>query len=127
MRTKRLELLYLSALASKARPIDAVAVTAATANVQQVFVYETLLNNKLLTKVLKRPVDTIADKLMGYREISMESKQGKNYHTIIPDVNDYVLGKRFSATPQDLKLLDKWENEYARKRVRLVSEQVVWP
>jgi len=92
----------------------------------QVFVYETLLNNKLLAKVLKRPTDTVTDKLMEYKEISMEGKHGKNYHTIIPDVNDYVLGKRFYVTPEDLKILDKWESDYSRKKVRLVSEQVAW-
>ena len=92
----------------------------------QVFVYETLLNQTLLSKILKRQADTQKDKLLGYREISMESKEGDNYHTLIRDKEDFVLGKRFCVSREELKRLDSWEQGYYRKKVKLGSGNISW-
>lgn len=89
------------------------------------FVYETLLNTKLRDHLLKRKIKTFVDKLVGFKEISVETNQGKYYHTIIPDT-DVVLGRRFYITPSELKNLDAWEDQYQRKLFRLGSGIRAW-
>jgi len=93
---------------------------------EQVFVYETLMNNKLRSRLLKRPTETVVDQLIGYREISTETIEGKNYHTIIPDDASAVMGRRFYVTQEELRKLDRWEDEYHRKKVQLLSGNRAW-
>ena len=95
------------------------------AGTDQVFVYATLLNPKLRQKLLKRDPDTYIDKLAGFREISVDSIEGENYHTLIPDEN-IVLGRRFFVTPKELHILDRYEEQYIRKKVRLKSGNFAW-
>ena len=92
----------------------------------QVFVYETLLNEKIRKKILKRDVSTYVDRLIGYREVNIESNEGPNHHTLLPDETSSVTGKRFAVTPKELKALDIWEDEYARKKVQLTSGTIAW-
>ena len=93
---------------------------------EQVFVYETLMNNKLRNRLLKRPTETVVDQLIGYREISTETLEGKDYHTLIPDEVSAVMGRRFYATQEELHKLDRWEDEYYRKKLQLLSGNRAW-
>lgn len=95
-------------------------------NLEQVFVYETLINPKLRKKLLKKDVETHVDRLIGYREVSMESNEGPDYHTVFPDDTDSVVGKRFSVTLDELRTLDIWEYGYIRKKMQLASGNVAW-
>jgi gamma-glutamylcyclotransferase (GGCT)/AIG2-like uncharacterized protein YtfP len=93
---------------------------------EKVFVYATLLDKKARKKLLGRDVEYHVDKLIGYREVNIESNEGPNYHTLLPDETDSVLGKRFLVTLDELRKLDGWEDEYIRKKMQLVSGHVAW-
>ena len=92
---------------------------------EQVFVYETLLSNKLRKKLLKRDVETHVDRIVGFREVSIESDEGPN-HTLLPDEVSTVVGKRFSVTMDELRVLDRYEDEYTRKKIQLASGHTAW-
>jgi gamma-glutamylcyclotransferase (GGCT)/AIG2-like uncharacterized protein YtfP len=91
----------------------------------QVFVYETLMNNKLRSRLLKRNSETHVDKLVGYREINVSTSEGENYHTLISD-NDVVMGRRFFVSPEELRILDEYEDQYTRKKMPLQSGNTAW-
>ena len=93
---------------------------------EQVFVYETLLNKKIRTKLLKREAEMHVDKIIGLREVNIESDEGPNYHTLMPDETASVIGKRFTVTPNELIILDRYEDEYMRKKVKLASGNIAW-
>jgi gamma-glutamylcyclotransferase (GGCT)/AIG2-like uncharacterized protein YtfP len=91
---------------------------------EQVFVYATLLNPKLRKKLLKREPETFIDKLAGFREITVSTSEGDR-HTLIQDKN-MVMGRRFFVTPKELRMLDRYEEEYIRKKLKLKSGNIAW-
>jgi len=93
---------------------------------EQVFVYETLLSDKLRKKLLKRDTKTYVDKIIGYREVSIATNEGPNYHTLLPEQTSSVMGKRFTVTREELRILDNYEDEYIRKRIQLASDNIAW-
>lgn len=101
-------------------------IIATVENIEWVFVYSTLMNKKLRSKILKKETDEIDDTLSGYKAISVNSDEGKDFHTLIKDPKDEVLGKRFRISDKDLKKLDAWEDEYKRVFIILNSGITAW-
>ena len=91
-----------------------------------VFVYETLLDKGLRRKLLKKMLLPHPDHIIGYREISVESNEGTNYHTLVVDKTSSVLGLRFEISDYELHILDQWEDQYSRKKLLLHSGNMAW-
>jgi hypothetical protein len=86
-----------------------------------VFVYETLIDRLVRDNIFKRDVITKEDSLENYKEVSYDTKEGQNYHTILPDMGSVVSGIILLVTPIELNTLDRWEEQYERKQVVLRS------
>lgn len=92
-----------------------------------VFAYGTLMNLHLLSKILKYNVgEEIDDSLSGFEAVNMDTVEGEDYHTLIRNENDQVLGKRFKVNPIELHKLDNWEDQYKRISVTLDSGTPAW-
>jgi gamma-glutamylcyclotransferase (GGCT)/AIG2-like uncharacterized protein YtfP len=86
-----------------------------------VFTYETLMNRKLRKILLKREVEFDIDELEGYREIAVDTIEGDNYHTLISSEDDRVRGHVLHLTRDELGVLDAWEDQYKRVKVKTAS------
>jgi len=96
-------------------------------NIGWVFVYGTLMNLHLLSKILKYNVgEEIDDSLSGYKAISVDTRDGEDFRTLIKDKKDNVLGKRFTINSMELQKLDNWEDFYKRISVTLDSGVQAW-
>lgn len=81
----------------------------------RIFVYGTLLDNRLLTEALQgHRVSEQTDALDGYEEVFVHS-----YPTLKRKASGYVKGKVFNVYGRDVDRLDTWEDRYERKRVTL--------
>jgi len=88
-----------------------------------VFVYETLMDSDLWQLVVKKLGDKTGtpDKILGYREISVETNDGPDYHTLVKDPDEEVQGLVYKIKPEGLAKLDLWESQYERKLFLLQS------
>lgn len=84
------------------------------------FTFETLMNLELRKKLFKRDVEYRIDSIVGYKEINTDTKEGEDFHTIIP-YPDEVRGHVLLLTPEELSKYDWWEDQYDRKQVTLKS------
>lgn len=82
-----------------------------------VFVYETLRDPRIRYKALHHLKDASPGSIVGYREVSVNTKEGANYHTIIPFVKSAVAGNFFEVSNEELRDLDGWESQYHRHKV----------
>lgn len=80
-----------------------------------VFVFETLMNKKLQELLLGKIVHQEEDSIKNWKEISVETKEGKDYHTIVPSLGDIVKGQALYVSQDDISKLDTWEDQYERK------------
>lgn len=89
-----------------------------------IFAYETLMNTKIWKKATDHLEDDekgSPDRLLGYREVSLDTKDGPNYHTVIKDPGDHVDGKVYAVNSEALDKLDDWESNYSRRLLTLKS------
>jgi gamma-glutamylcyclotransferase (GGCT)/AIG2-like uncharacterized protein YtfP len=92
-----------------------------------VFVFETLLDERRIEKVLGHEVTLVPLKIKGLKEISKDlSKTQTNYHTLIKSKDDITEGAVFEVTDSELLLLDKWENNYKRVTLDLTNDEQIY-
>lgn len=79
-----------------------------------VFVYETLMDSKLWDLVMGELGDQQGepDQIYGYREVSVDTVDGPDYHTIIKDPDGLVHGLVYKIKPEGLDHLNRWESQY---------------
>lgn len=81
----------------------------------RIFIYGTLLDNKVLAKALRgHPIQEHHAKLTGYTEVFKG-----NYPNLAVKPGASVEGKTFQVTGHDVELLDTWEEKYHRRMVML--------
>lgn len=87
-----------------------------------VFVYGTLRNPKLLKRVIGHDVPNKIEKIRGERE------DIDTYPNIKPekDKRHVITGHEITVDDADLKKLDKWEERYKRKKVRLSDHDTAY-
>lgn len=91
-----------------------------------VFVYETLLNQEIVEKFIGHKVKNEIDALDNFKEVSLSSVEGEDFHTIIPSPGDQVKGRILYLTDHDLKVMDDRENLYTRTKIKTKREKIVW-
>ncbi len=94
---------------------------------EELFVYGNLKDKNIQKEVLGRIVeDSKIGVLGGYNLIEIKIDNKVN-HSIIPNKNFSVVGLVLLVTNEELKLLDKYEDEnYKREKVVLVGGKEVW-
>lgn len=85
------------------------------------FAFETLMNNEVRSAVLKGDVETEFDVIPNYKEINVESEEGSDYHTIVPELGNFVRGMIMYVDQAQLDKLDYWEDQYDRVKCLLQS------
>ena len=70
------------------------------------FVFETLMDEKVRTAVLKEGVEEQVDSIPNFKEVNVESEGGPDYHTIVPELGNFVKGKILFVTKEQLDKLD---------------------
>ena len=91
-----------------------------------VFVFETLMNRKMRMMLLQRDVQFEVDALEGFREISVDTLLGQDYHTLVSDEGSVTKGQVLHLTPKEMDVLDDWEDQYKRVQVSTVGGKRVW-
>jgi gamma-glutamylcyclotransferase (GGCT)/AIG2-like uncharacterized protein YtfP len=92
---------------------------------ENLFVYGTLKDTSLRKRLTGRNIDSVKDKLHGYKRV-YTNIDGKRYSIIIAHGN-LVLGELLEITKKELKILDEYEtNSYRRKKVTLDSGTKAW-
>lgn len=90
---------------------------------EKVFVYKTLMNQKIDHDALGHYVDKTKDAILpDYKDVN----KGSGYHTIIKAPGSRVKGKELFVDDKDLKKLDDWEEKYRRIKVTLEDGTKVW-
>lgn len=87
----------------------------------KVFVYETLMNEDVRLAVLRDEVDFFEAEVQNMKEISVDTEEGTNYHTLIDCTGEYVMGKVLLVDDSQLSLLDWWEAQYRRMVIKLAD------
>lgn len=90
-------------------------------NYVRVVTYETLMSFSLRDKLFKREVGFHQDALRGYKEISVSSEGGDDFHTLIPIQDGEVEVQVLLLTTQELENYDWWEDQYNRVVMTLAS------
>ena len=81
----------------------------------KIFVYETLLDNKVLSEALHgHKVSEKDATLPGFEEVW----EG-DYPTLKKKFSGKVKGRTFNVYGKDIDLLDQWESKYHRKKIFL--------
>lgn len=91
-----------------------------------IFVFETLMNQELRSRLLGRDVEWMKDSIPNYKEITTNTEGGDNYNTIIPFPGGEVKGHVLFLTPEEAAILDDWEDQYEKRLVRLGSGLKAW-
>lgn len=91
-----------------------------------VFVFETLMNKKMRLMLLQRDVKFDVDSIKGYREISVDTAEGSDYHTLVSEPGSITKGQVLYLTPKELAVLDDWEDQYKRVQVTTEGGKKVW-
>jgi gamma-glutamylcyclotransferase (GGCT)/AIG2-like uncharacterized protein YtfP len=92
---------------------------------ESLFVYGTLKNSSLRKRLIGRYIDSVKDKLYGYRRM-YTSIGGKKYPFIVKH-HGVVFGELLKITKKELKLLDEYETSfYIRKKITLDSGIRAW-
>ena len=92
-----------------------------------VFVYETLLDERIIKQAIGREIILTPLVVRGVKEVAKNiSKSETNYHTLISSPNSSVEGAAFEVTDEELDRLDKWENFYRRIELRLKDNTKVY-
>jgi gamma-glutamylcyclotransferase (GGCT)/AIG2-like uncharacterized protein YtfP len=90
------------------------------------FVYGTLMNPLVQQRVFGRTAPGEADRLTGYRKDLIHLGSGV-FPIIRPKGDGVVEGMIIQVTPEELKLIDRYEGlAYRRVRVGLVSGREAW-
>jgi gamma-glutamylcyclotransferase (GGCT)/AIG2-like uncharacterized protein YtfP len=92
---------------------------------EKLFIYGTLREPEIQKKAFGRIAGGVADSLRGYRNGEALIK-GEKYPIILPDKEGIVEGLLIKVSPEELKILDKYEEEYERKEVVLESGERTW-
>lgn len=96
-----------------------------SAEVEKLFVYGTLKDLGVQKEAFGRVAGGTADVLKGYRKAEA-TIDGESYPIIVPDKNGVVEGLLIEVGPDELKLLDEYEEKYERAEVTLESGVRAW-
>ncbi len=93
---------------------------------EALFVYGTLQDPQVQTRVFGRIVQGQADTLPGYRKAEI-AIDGSVYPFAVEDSSGVIAGQVIEVTPDELVRIDAYEgSEYRRLRVRLGSGRATW-
>lgn len=92
----------------------------------RVFVFETLMSPAIRAAVLKSEIEVREGYLPNYKEISIESDEGSDYHTIIPSLGSMVKGLILMVNEEQLAKLDYWEDQYDRVKAVLGNSDMAY-
>lgn len=95
---------------------------------ENLFVYGTLKDPNVRKEVIGRVVEGHQDTLKGYKKSEIKIHD-KVYPIVVPcsDPGSSVKGLVFPVTPDELKLVDKYETDaYQRQKVVLRSRKSAW-
>ena len=93
---------------------------------EALFVYGTLQDPQVQTRVFGRIVHGQADTLPGYRKAEI-AIDGSVYPLAVEDVSGVIAGQVIEVTPDELVRIDAYEgSEYRRLRVPLGSGRETW-
>lgn len=94
---------------------------------ESLFVYGTLMEPRVQQRVFGRVAPGQPDKLTDYRKHHIRLSYDISYPIIRPEAGSSVEGLVIQITPEELKLIDRYEGSaYQRKRVTLVSGRQAW-
>lgn len=93
---------------------------------ESLFAYGTLMNPLIQQRVFGRTAPGKADRLAEYRKDLIHLGSGV-YPIIRPETGGVVEGMIIQITPEELKLIDRYEGSaYRRVRVTLISGREAW-
>src|SRR4051812_29208358 len=89
---------------------------------QQVFTFGTLTDARTRKEVLGRDVPAQVALLPRHEKILVGTDQA----TILAQDESLVVGAVFEVSPQELRVLDRYERSYKRKRLHLHDGSTAW-
>ena len=93
---------------------------------ERLFVYGTLQDPAVQTRVFGRTTEGVPDRLAGYRKAEI-AIDGSTYPIAQLDRASSIDGRILEVTPDELVAIDQYEgSEYRRLRVRLRSGAEAW-
>lgn len=94
-------------------------------NKEKIFIYGTLADPEVQKRVWGRVTRHTADRLKGYKKVQIEIAD-ETFPALIPG-DGSIDGFVMEVSEDELKKIDEYETKaYKRKKVRLVSGQLVW-
>ena len=94
---------------------------------EELFIYGTLKDKNVQKEILRRIIEDAKIGVIGGYNLIEVKIDNKVNHSIIPNKNFSVVGLVLLVTNEELKLLDKYEDEnYKREKVVLVGGKEVW-
>lgn len=85
----------------------------------RVFVYETLKNPDVMSKVLGRTLNHTVAHAVNEKKVPILIKGHGLYYTLRPSAKHLTQGYVFDVTEGELQKLDDWEDRYVRRPVEL--------
>jgi gamma-glutamylcyclotransferase (GGCT)/AIG2-like uncharacterized protein YtfP len=92
-------------------------------NVGRLFVYETLRNPATVAHVLNRDIPYRPAEAVGVKKVPVEIHPGGTYYDLIDSPYHSTSGHVMEVNPEEMELLDNWEDKYERAVVDLHDQK----